>query len=107
MTLHRLFSLLITHQTSTWISKCIDCGLLFSTPFDVQIHVKRGCPFQEDKIEAKKLKYDESVYSDKSDEPLDNNNDMDDSAFNPIINVVSKNYTGMNKKWRQLRKNRS
>jgi len=69
---------------------CIDCGLLFSTPFDVQRHVKRGCPFQEDENEAKKLKYDESVYSDDSDESLDDNSDMDDSAFNPIINEVYK-----------------
>lgn len=27
---------------------CIDCGILFQSPFDVQRHMKTGCPMQED-----------------------------------------------------------
>jgi len=32
---------------------CVDCGLLFSTPFDVQRHAKRGCPFEEEEHNTK------------------------------------------------------
>jgi len=74
---------------------CIDCGLLFSTPFDVQRHIKRGCPFSEEETDHKQMKFD-NTFSEESNESMDEDNegDMDDSAFNPLIDEVYKKLDG-------------
>ena len=68
---------------------CVDCGLLFSTPFDVQRHVKRGCPFEEEEHNTKKMKHDESIDTEEYDEE-DSIDDDDDTAFDPLIDDVYK-----------------
>jgi len=79
---------------------CIDCGTLFSTDFDVQRHIKRGCPMDENTPKAKRMRYDEdmdednddksidSEYNEDEDEVMEEDVDMDDSAFNPLIDDV-------------------
>lgn len=77
---------------------CIDCGTLFSTPFDVQRHIKRGCPMDENAPEPKRISYDEDIDDDNDnqsidskyneDEDMEEDKDNDDSAFYPLINDV-------------------
>jgi uncharacterized C2H2 Zn-finger protein len=67
---------------------CVDCGLLFSMPFDVQKHVKRGCPFAEGEHNTKKMKRDDSIDSKVYDE--EDSIDNDDTAFDPLIDDVYK-----------------
>jgi hypothetical protein len=44
-------------QSDTAIPSCIDCGLLFASPMDIQKHVKRGCAENEDEPLVKRSKY--------------------------------------------------
>ena len=73
---------------------CIDCGTLFSTEFDVQRHIKRGCPMQDDEPSAKRMKFNEDNEDDNQSVTSNDTevesiwDDMDDSAFNPLINDV-------------------
>jgi len=77
---------------------CIDCGTLFSTPFDVQRHIKRGCPMDENAPEPKRIRYDEDIDDDNDnqsidskyneDEDMEEDEDNDDSAFDPLIDDV-------------------
>lgn len=53
-------------------SACIDCGILFQSPFDVQRHMKNGCPMQED---------DDSNESTEID-------DGEDSGFDALIDDI-------------------
>ncbi|MEW8543593.1 MAG: hypothetical protein AB2693_08650 [Candidatus Thiodiazotropha sp.] len=66
----------ISEQTMNPLS-CIDCGGLFATPFDLQRHVKRGCPMDQDISDTEG----------KDEEALDTEDD-DDSGFNDIVNKV-------------------
>jgi hypothetical protein len=49
---------------------CIDWGTLFSTPFDVQRHIKRGCPMDENAPEPKRIRYDEDIDEDNDNQSL-------------------------------------
>ena len=83
---------------------CIDCGTLFSTPFDVQRHIKSGCPMDENAPEPKRKRYDEDIDDDNDnqsidakydeDEDMEEDEDNDDSAFDPLIDDV---YEQLNK----------
>lgn len=77
---------------------CLDCGTLFSTPFDVQRHIKRVCPTDENAPEPKRISYDEDIDDDNNnqsidskyneDEDMEEDKDNDDSAFYPLIDDV-------------------
>jgi hypothetical protein len=71
---------------------CIDCGTLFSTPFAVQRHIKRGCPMDENAPEPKRILYDEDIDDDNDNQSIDSkyneDEDNDDSAFDPLIDDV-------------------
>ena len=67
---------------------CVDCRLLFSIPFDVQRHAKRGCPFEEGEHNTKKMKRDDYIDSKVYDE--EDSIDNDDTAFDPLIDDVYK-----------------
>ena len=61
---------------SNTFPSCSECGLLFSTLYDLQKHVKRGCPMDEDDDSAIQLDHEEANDSDI---------EFDDSGFNRII----------------------
>ena len=61
------------------LPSCSECGIIFSTLYDLQKHVRKGCPMDED------LDSDRgSDLEDKSDSDME----FDDSGFNRLINKV-------------------
>jgi hypothetical protein len=70
---------------------------LFSIPFDVQRHIKRGCLMDVNAPEPKGIRYDDDIdedndnqsidskYNDDEDEDMEDNEDIDDSAFDSLI----------------------
>ena len=54
---------------------CNDCGIMFDTPYDLQRHVKSGCPMDESMEE-------------ESESELDQDIEDDDSGFNIFINEI-------------------
>ena len=64
---------------SNTFPSCSECGLLFSTLYDLQKHVRRGCPMDEDDDSATQLDHEEANDSDI---------EFDDSGFNRIIDKV-------------------
>lgn len=54
---------------------CVDCGLLFASPVDLQRHTKHGCP-EDDEPPGKRPRYDSD----------------DDSGFDELINRVYEEY---------------
>ena len=70
---------------------------LFSIPFDVQRHIKRRCPMDENAPEPKGIRYDDDIdedndnqsidskYNDDEDEDMEDNEDIDDSVLDPLI----------------------
>ena len=61
------------------LPSCNECGVLFSTLYDLQKHVRKGCPMDDDNGSNQ-----DSDTEDKSDSDMD----FDDSGFNRLINKV-------------------
>lgn len=66
----------ISNQLNTLPSFC-ECGVLFSTLYDLQKHVKRGCPMDED---------NDSITESGFQEKYENDTDFDDTGFDRLIN---------------------
>ena len=80
----------MVEQTMNPLS-CIDCGGLFATPFDLQRHVKRVCPMDQDTSDV------DIENEETSDEEDDN------SGFNDLVNkVLDKNQDQFQKKIQKL-----
>ena len=60
------------------LPSCNECGVLFSTLYDLQKHVWKGCPMDEDGSNQ------DSDSEDNSDSAID----FDDSGFNRLVNKV-------------------
>ena len=67
----------IPYQLST-LPSCSECGVLFSTS-DLQKHVKRGCPVDEDNDSITESDDEENYHSDT---------DFDDTGFDSMTNKV-------------------
>ncbi|KAK3087786.1 hypothetical protein FSP39_010583 [Pinctada imbricata] len=62
---------------------CTDCGIMFNTEYDLQRHIKKGCPMNED--------------DDSNDEEIDMDYDEDednDEGYNFIVNEVWDEHSG-------------
>ena len=68
----------IPNQLNT-LPSCNECGVLFSTLYDLQKHVKRGCPMDED---------DDSITESDVEENYHSDTDFNDTGFYPLINRV-------------------
>ena len=60
------------------LTSCNECGVLFSTLYDLQKHVQKGCPMDEDGSNQ------DSDSEDNSDSAIV----FDDSGFNRLVNKV-------------------
>ena len=60
------------------LPSCNECGVLFSTLYDLQKHVRKGCPMNEDGSNQ------DSDSENNSDSAID----FDDSGFNRLVNKV-------------------
>lgn len=47
-------------QSYTATPSCIDCGILFASPMDMQKHVKRGCSENDDEPPVRRSKYNKN-----------------------------------------------
>ena len=61
------------------LPSCSECGVLFSTLYDLQKHVKRGCPMDED---------NNSITESHAEEKYDSDTDFHDSGFDRLIEKV-------------------
>ena len=60
------------------LPSCNECGVLFSTLYDLQKHVRKGCPMDKDGFNQ----------DSDSEENSDSAIDFDDSGFNRLVNKV-------------------
>jgi hypothetical protein len=78
---------------------CVECGTMFASLYDLQRHIKNGCPMEEDTDE------NDTMSDDENDTNSDANKEDDDEGFTSLVNEVWKeNQAQFNNKLDQLMK---
>ena len=78
---------------------CVECGTMFASSYDLQRHIKNGCPMEEDTDE------NDTMSDDENDTMSDVNKEDDDEGFTSLVDEVwEENKTQFNKKFDQLKK---